>query len=196
MIQQIADVLTERMTTRNIGVCSPGDPRARSTWSGTPARICDLLSEMGRLDSTLDSTQYPHPIVQKLTETASRIYYHCSMYTGRGRLRRYLRARYVDRFFRTTNTTDVLHTSTLDLPPVISSGIRHYLFCDTTWDLWQRSWPETKLLSQKLLSDCEELEQVSYRQMSHIFPISEYVRQNLITHYRIPPERITVVGTG
>jgi len=185
------------MPNNKIAVCSVGDPLAPSTWSGTPAFICRSLREMGRLNDTLDSSAYAHPRVQQIAQAASRYYYHCSYGTWRGRIERYLRARYVNAFFRTRHSTDVLHTGTLDLPlPQLPSHIRHYLFFDTTWDLWRRYAGNTSFYNDKLQADAERLEQASYRQMSHIFPISEYARQNLITHYNIPPERITVVGTG
>jgi len=32
--------------------------------------------------------------------------------------------------------------------------------------------------------------------MQHIFPASEYVREDLIGHYRIAPEKVTVAGMG
>ena len=185
------------MSNKKIAVCGLGNPLAPSTWSGTPANICRSLSEMARLNATLDSSAYAHPRIKQVTHRVSNLYYRCSFDTGRGRFERYLRARYVNAFFRAGNSTDVLHTGTLDLPlPILSPGIRHYLFCDSTWDLWRHGSSNISLYSDKLLADAERLEQMSYRQMSHIFPISEYVRQNLITHYHIPPERITVVGTG
>lgn len=152
---------------------------------------------MGRLSDTLDSSAYGHPRVQKFAELASRLYYHCSHESERGRIQRYLCGRYVDAFFRRRRSTDVLHTGTLDLPlPRLPSQTRHYLLCDTTWDLWRRCSLNTSSYSDKLLADAERLEQASYEQMSHIFPISDYVRENLIIHYNIAPERITVVGTG
>src|SRR6185436_4212960 len=52
------------------------------------------------------------------------------------------------------------------------------------------------LYSDRLLADAERLEDAAYRQMAHVFTISEYVRQNLISHFQVRPERITVVGTG
>jgi glycosyltransferase involved in cell wall biosynthesis len=48
----------------------------------------------------------------------------------------------------------------------------------------------------KMLQLAEQLERESYAQLKHFFVISEYVRENLIDHYRIEAERITVVGTG
>src|SRR5262249_16631037 len=116
---------------------------------------------------------------------------------ARGRFQRFLCGRRVDAFFKQGTATDVLHTGTLDLPlRKLRGGVRHYLFCDSTWDLCRRRSLTTGRFSSRFLADAERLEQKSYEQMTHIFPISEYVRQNLIDHYRIPPERITAVGTG
>ena len=185
------------MDSRKIAVCSVGNPLAASTWSGTPANICRALAERARLDATLDSSACAHARIKRAATTLSRHYYQCAFDTGRGRFHRYLRARYVKAFFKLRNSTDVLHTGTYDLPlPGVSRGIRHFLFCDSTWDLWQRASSNTGVYSDKLRADAERLERMSYQQMSHIFPISEYVRQNLMAHYQIPSERITVVGTG
>jgi glycosyltransferase involved in cell wall biosynthesis len=85
----------------------------------------------------------------------------------------------------------------LDLPlPRLRSSVRHYLFCDSTWDLWRRASSAAATYSDKFMADTERLEQRSYDQMSHIFSISEYVRRNLTDHYKVPSERVTVVGTG
>lgn len=47
-----------------------------------------------------------------------------------------------------------------------------------------------------MLKLAEKLEQESYAQIKHFFPISKYVKDNLINHYHIDPKQITVVGTG
>jgi glycosyltransferase involved in cell wall biosynthesis len=183
---------------KRIAVCSIGNPLASSTWSGTPANICRFLNAMGRLHHTVDASDYARPRIQQITTVASRLYYR-SVFdpSGRGRFHRYLRARHVNALLKEVHSTDVLHMSTLDLPLAMQrSGVRHYLFCDTTWDLWRALSAAGRLSSKRLLADSERLEQKAYSQMLHIFPISEYVRQNLITHYGIPPERVTAVGTG
>jgi glycosyltransferase involved in cell wall biosynthesis len=48
----------------------------------------------------------------------------------------------------------------------------------------------------KLLKDAEILEKKAYQQFKHIFPLSEYVKKDLINHYEINPDKITVVGSG
>jgi glycosyltransferase involved in cell wall biosynthesis len=50
--------------------------------------------------------------------------------------------------------------------------------------------------SKLMLKHAETLEKESYHQMDHIFSISTYVRDNLISHYEVDPKKITVVGTG
>ena len=186
------------MSNKGIAVCCVGNPTANSTWSGTPANICRLLREMGRLGPTLNSSESAHPRVRQAANVISKFYYGDGFDAfARGRFQRYLCGRYVNASFRTGDLTDVLHTGTLDLPlPKMPAGVRHHLFCDTTWDLWRRGSSTIVRYNEKFLDDAERLEYKSYHQMSHIFPISEYVRQNLIDHYRVPSERITVVGTG
>ena len=185
------------MSSRKIAVCSVGNPLASSTWSGTPSNICRSLAEVARLDVTLDSSTCAHSRIKYIANILSRYYYRCSDDTGRGCFHRYLRARYVNAFFKSRNSTDVLHTGTLDLPlQAVPHQIRHFLFCDSTWDLWRRGSSNIGVYSDKLIADAERLERMSYRQMSHIFPISEYVRHNLMAHYQIPAECITVVGSG
>lgn len=152
---------------------------------------------MARLRVAVDSSECAHPRVMRLAQTIAKYYYGSAYDTGRGRFHRYLRSHYLQNRLRSLRATDVLHTSTLDLPLVgAAAGVRHYLFCDSTWDLWRQRATTTNLYSDKLFGDAERLEQTAYRQMTHIFPIGEYVRENLISHYGIPAERVTVVGTG
>lgn len=42
----------------------------------------------------------------------------------------------------------------------------------------------------------EWLDRRTYRQMTHIFAIGQHVRDDLIGHYGIDPNRVTAVGTG
>jgi glycosyltransferase involved in cell wall biosynthesis len=181
-----------------IAVCSPvGDPLSAATWSGTPAAICTVLRERGRLGPTLDSSNYGGRVLPRVAQRLSQMYYGQSFDIGRGRFERWLRSRLVQKKFSAAGATDVLHTSTYDLPlHGRTPTMRHFLFCDSTWNLWSKHATTLPLYNAKLVSDSERLERTAYRQMTHIFPISEYVRANLIEHYNVPPERVTAVGTG
>lgn len=179
-----------------IGVCSVGDPQSPGTWSGTPAHICRELDAAGRLGPTLDSSGYAGPRLKRVVQRASRFYYRCPVETWRGRLERRLSARYAAAFFERRRTTDVLHTGASDLPlSRPSRAARHYILCDSTWDL-RRQAGAGRFCSERLGADAELLEQRAFSQVTHIFSISEYVRRNLVDHYGIAPDRITVVGTG
>jgi glycosyltransferase involved in cell wall biosynthesis len=152
---------------------------------------------MDRLGETLYSSRYGSQLVRRLAQGFSKRYYGQAIDIGRGRFERYLRGRFVQKRLRAAAVTDVLHTGTYDLPlPQAPAQARHYLFCDTTWNLWSRYATTLPLYNERLVRDAERAERLAYRQMSHIFPISEYVRANLIEHYGVPPERVTAVGTG
>ena len=75
-------------------------------------------------------------------------------------------------------------------------NIKHYIYCDSTWNLWSTSSTLMRGYSKRLLFDAEGLEKKSYDQATHIFTISHYVKKNIIEHYKIKPEKITVVGSG
>ena len=42
----------------------------------------------------------------------------------------------------------------------------------------------------------EQAERESLHGLSHVFTFGAYVRDNLIAHYGLPPERVTAVGSG
>jgi glycosyltransferase involved in cell wall biosynthesis len=50
--------------------------------------------------------------------------------------------------------------------------------------------------TSRLIKDAERLERQAYQNFTHIFSISEYLKENLINHYGVDPGKITVVGTG
>jgi len=71
---------------------------------------------------------------------------------------------------------------------------RHFLFCDSTWNISQKY--NKNNFTKKFLKDAERLEKKSFQQVKHIFSISEHVKNNLVGHYGINENKITVVGTG
>jgi glycosyltransferase involved in cell wall biosynthesis len=73
---------------------------------------------------------------------------------------------------------------------------KHYLFCDTTWHLAALHSPDLKQLGPVLRRLAEGMDRRSYAQMAHIFTIGRHVRDDLIAHYGVPPDRVTAVGTG
>jgi glycosyltransferase involved in cell wall biosynthesis len=71
---------------------------------------------------------------------------------------------------------------------------RHYIYVDSSFHLLSSNGISQYPSLQT--SRFDDLEKRSFHGAEHLFPISEYVRDDLVGHYDIPEERITVVGTG
>lgn len=179
-----------------ITVSCIGDPLSPKTWSGTPANICTNLIALGRLGDTINSARYASDSVKEIVRKFSCFYYLTSHDPDRGRFIRFLRGKKLNTILN-DSLSPVLHLGTLDLPlPRIFENRCHFLLCDSTWDLWRQGAATIDRYSSRLLNDAERLEKSSYSQMTHIFAISEYVKDNLVTHYRISADMVSVVGTG
>lgn len=168
-----------------VNICSLGDPTMPSTWSGTPFNLYSELVKLGILANAFDSAS-------PITKVISKI----SIDSRRG-ICRYLNAGKVKIQTKKSDSNLTLHTGTLDLPFYnFPRSQKHYLFCDSTWDLWSKYAASASRYSKRMLQNIDKLESESYHQVEHIFPISEYVKNNLVEHYGIKPSKITVVGTG
>ena len=182
-----------------LNVCSLGDPLSSGTWSGTPANLCRVLRDTGHLAGTLDTETYLPRWPRLAWKVASKLYYAGSRYVRLGRLERAGRARRVRAVFPPgrEGAAGFLHLGTHDLPPAPWNGRqRHYLFTDTTWNLWQRYATDQEAVSPRLSRDIVELDRQSYAAMDHIFTVGDYVRRDMITTYGVPAEKVTAVGSG
>ncbi len=185
-----------------LAICSLGDPLSPRTWSGTPANLCRTLGASGNLGTTLDTETYASRWSKLLLKIISKSYYAGSRYVRLGRLERAWRARYVHAALPPDGiVTDILHLCTHDLPVVQDRSThphcqRHYLFIDGTWDLWRKYATDQASVAKRLSNDIDALDRDAYHAVHHIFTIAEYVRQNLITSYGVPAEKITTVGSG
>jgi glycosyltransferase involved in cell wall biosynthesis len=178
-----------------ISVIANGDPLSPKTWSGTPHNLCKELEKSSTLGDTFDFNAFrKNRVLNKILDVLSRLYYKSSFDISRGLFYRYAASFFLKKKIK--KESNVLHTSSLGLPFLqqIKNG-NHFLFCDCTWNLWQKNLSSNSY-SKLLLKHADELEYKTYHQMKHIFPVGEYIKQDLITHYNIPPEKITVVGTG
>ncbi len=180
----------------SLAVTSLGNPKDPKTWSGTTSNIIKALENLGVTVFGIDSRiknkyqSYAYLTLHKILGLGAYDY-------NRGRFARTNRAKIVQNQSNTYSYQKILHTGTLDLPlPKIQPGVERYLFCDSTWDLWSQNVTDISSYTPKMLQLAEKLEQESYAQIKHFFPISNYVQNNLINHYQINPKQITVVGTG
>jgi glycosyltransferase involved in cell wall biosynthesis len=91
----------------------------------------------------------------------------------------------------------VLHTGTFDLPAAdLADGINHYTYCDHTWALARRHHVNAGRYTERAMQAFEETERRAFEGLAHIFTFGAYVRDNIIEHYGMPPDRVTAVGSG
>ena len=175
-----------------------GNPRELRTWSGAPANVASGLERLG---VTVKELQ-PHLGKAAKLGIALR-----DMLAGRGRpvsteqilrsltTRRALAAQ-VAAQARSVRATNVLHTGTLDLLPDRSDGLQHYLYCDHTWALARRHHIHATQYPERALDAFEQAERQSLDGVAHVFTFGAYVRDNLISHYGLAPDKVTAVGSG
>jgi glycosyltransferase involved in cell wall biosynthesis len=176
-----------------------GDPLDGRTWSGAPKNLADGLKRIGIAVHGI----HPHlGTAGKLQVAAG------NLITGRGRpisgeqllrseLSRRRLATQVSQAAARLGVRHVLHTGTMDMPALdLNQGVKHYLYCDHSWALARPHHIEAARYSRKALDAYERLERQAFSGLEHIFTFGAYVRDNLIDHYGVPPERITAVGSG
>lgn len=175
--------------------CTFGDPLSPKTWSGTPAKICTILQNRGVLDGTIDSSAFSNRIGTKLLSTLSRLYYQGSHEHYHGKIITTAKSRYVDGKL-SANQSDALHFGIDHLPlNKCGSDRHHYLYIDATWKIIRPNLLRGAE-GERLNNDIESITKAVLAQMTHIFPIGEYLRKHLIEQYEIDPAKVTAVGTG
>lgn len=181
-----------------VNVCSQGDPTSPKTWSGTPHNLVTALKSEDRFGLPIDASAASHSrLRRKLTEFLSSVRYPNSIGVHRGTVARAVNAARAAAETEKTESKLTLHTGTMALPfGKVPFGQKHYLFIDSSWNLWSSASTDRAQHSEKLLQDAENLERLAYEQAAHIFPISEYVKENLVEQYGVAPSKITPVGTG
>jgi glycosyltransferase involved in cell wall biosynthesis len=175
--------------------CTFGDPLSPKTWSGTPAKICTILQNRGVLDGTISSAAFANRISTKLLDTLSRLYYQGSDEHYHGKIITQAKSQYVDRMLA-SNQSDVLHFGIDHLPlNKCGSDRRHYLYIDATWKILRPNLFRGAD-GERLNNYIESTTKAVLAQMTHIFPIGEYLREHLIEQYGVDPAKVTAVGTG
>ncbi len=176
-----------------------GDPLEAATWSGAPSNLAQKLRDLGAEVAGVHPRMPRHHAMwsawRHLVLTGGRSLKWESVM--RDPVVRLSRAVTVAQAVRDLGVDRVLHTGTLDLPaPSSEGGVSHYLYCDHTWDLAVRYRPERHYRESRGVQRYEEMERRAYASTRHIFTFGRYVRDNLIEHYGVSPERVTAVGSG
>jgi glycosyltransferase involved in cell wall biosynthesis len=185
------------MEKTRLNICSLGAPTDPRTWSGTPFNVYSQLSSMDRLGSAFSSDGLSNRYWRKCIHLLGRRVYGTISGLERGFPCRFANAARVGRQTAKSSSNLTLHMGSLSLPFWrLPKNQRHFLFTDSTWNLWSSGSTGLQGYSRKLLADAETLEKAVYRQVEHIFPIGEYVKADLTEHYGISPGKVTPVGTG
>ena len=177
-----------------------GNPRELRTWSGAPANVALALERLGVV------VQAVHPRISRMAKARIAL---LDMLAGHSRplsgeqvlrslaVRRRL-ATQVNDAARRLGVRHVLHTGTLDLlpSPGMDDDTRHYLYCDHTWALSSTHHPLASRYTDRARRAFEHAERRSLSGLTHVFTFGRYVRDNLIAHYGLSPDRVTAVGSG
>jgi glycosyltransferase involved in cell wall biosynthesis len=179
-----------------ISVCAPGHPLSTKTWSKTPYNICQELNRLNLLGECVDIENYGNIYTRGIYKLISYGYYRGSIDLNRGALIRKMKNKYLCTQIHKTNK--ILHFTTLSLPITkkYSNGFENYLVIDSTWNILLNSISFRSSYKSRLIKDAEELENRAYEDAHHIFSISDFVKKNLINHYKIDSKKISVIGTG
>ena len=179
--------------------CVFGDPRDLKSWSGAPA---NLAKELERLGVTVEGIRPSMNRLEKLGVAA------CDMIAGLGRpvsteqvlrgrrARRRLAAQVAEQASR-IGARHVLHTGTFDLPASdLAAGVKHYLYCDHSWALPRAHHIDVSRNNKRAMAAFDQAEREALSGLAHVFTFGAYVRDNLIAHYGLSPEKVTAVGSG
>jgi glycosyltransferase involved in cell wall biosynthesis len=184
-------------TSQRLTVCSTfGNPLDPQTWSGTPANICRILKQHGCLDDVVDCQSYAGRGAKAVLNLLSRLRYGGHEDHRRGELLTRAKANYVARRLKNGNS-DVLHVGNDHLPLGGMVGDRaHFLYIDYTWHLELQNWLNDYRPTEEFIQHSQAMIRAGLQQMTHIFPIAQYLKDDLVNFYGIAPEKITAVGTG
>lgn len=184
-------------------ISAVGDPNSPKTWSGTTLNLMNALESAGRMGKAYIAGN--NNFVVKLMRSLLARYYTTKFRNGKDQMMmsfRYTRLRWLyswssNLYIKESNDKHALHFGSTSLPYLRRKpGEYHYCYIDATWNIWLANSTNIDLIGSQDQSVIEMLEAKSFKNVDHIFSISDYVKQNLMNHYKIESSKITVVGTG
>lgn len=170
------------------------NPLSEKAWSGTPSNIVQVLKSKNLLGNVI-ITGVSSSRMTMFLKIISKVYYYCKIGFERGIFfRKYYQKRNINN--SRVENSPILHFSTLDLPTVYASSNNHFLFCDSSWNIYCKHSTNISFYSKRILADADAFEKKAFEKAKHIFTISEYLKNNIIDYYKINTNKISVVGTG
>ena len=186
---------SERKTIAVVSIL--GEPRNPKTWTHAPSSIMKAIEKLGYPVVGFDSgirNRYLYMGLAKINQLGG----PRQLDLRRTRMYRMVCAAKALTKSRSVEAKRVLHLA----GPYemfwfkLNAETKHYLYCDSTWDLWIKHYRRIGRRAIDASVAMDKLDQRCCCQMEHIFSASEYVRENLIEHYKIDPGKVTVVGMG
>ncbi len=170
-----------------------GDPLERGTWSSAPRNIRDAIAALGCEVVPVNALTPNRPL--KLAQLGLNLLRYGSADFRRGPVARAHSARLARAGIDAAGNDRILHVSVHHMPlSAVRPGERHDLYLDFTYDLRIGNGDRARLTAFQAC--VEDLDRAAYAQIHRFFACSAYVKRNLVEHYGIPEDRISVVGSG
>jgi len=176
-----------------LAITSPlGDPRDLKTWSAAPANLMAALERQGIQVIAIDTTCFGRSVKAMMAIGNLVQGYPWNAVSWFAPARRW-RASYVAERVRTAGADLVLCTSTLDVP--LGTGVTYAIWLDNSWNLYRNGLTAPNYGS-RACDEIDRLEQAALAGAVRVLTFSRHVRDDIIKHYGISPERVIAVGCG
>lgn len=173
-----------------IGLGAAGDPRIRSTWSGTPTALVSAFEDLGiivqgfsgQIDCRLDNALYaPTVVPYGLVARQFRRFFGPAHHRN---------VRAFEAFRQSNADIPVVHTDHMWLNSDSVSSM-DYLYRDVAWSDWARTRGLHPTLAARIGDDYTAI----LEKVGHVFVVSDWAKERMIDD-GAPRHKVSVVGTG
>ncbi len=170
-----------------------GEPFDPKTWSAAPANLSgalrqknvNLVSINSQITSRFSKFKcIPDSLLHGLPWNV----------VGINSKARTMRGKHVALRARELGADHVLCTGSLDVP--LNSGISYSIWMDCTWHLLCTGATAAPWAKGRVFEYIDTLERLSLQSAQKVLTFSEHVRQDVISHYDVAPEKVVAVGCG
>lgn len=178
---------------RRIAITSTlGNPHDRKTWSAAPFNLSNALRDIGVETVPIDSGVLSKPEKILLAAKAPISGIPPTAFSW-GKDARKRRGDFVAQSAAKAGVDHILCCGTMDCP--LDGAIPYSIWLDNSWDLWRGSGGAPRW-SKKVIDRIEALERNVLNGAAKVLTFSEFLRDNIISHYGVPSDRVVAVGCG
>ena len=176
-----------------IAITSPmGEPSDPKTWSSAPANLSRALQAQGA-----DMVFVNSAVVSKFDKMAiaatNILNRHSLGHFSRFPAARAKMAKHVSARARAAEVEHILCCTSLDAP--VTSDIPYSLWIDDSWHLHHKGRLSPGF-NQSTMTMLDELDRTAFQRAHKVLTFSHYLRDDIISHYGIAPDRVVAVGCG